>query len=192
MKTLALLSASLIAGLILLTPPTVGVRTVSTPGVASEAVQAVQEAPVAAAEVVVPTTAAPVAAAPVAPATPATTPTSAPYVPPAVTPPIRGTICEITHVVYEQTDTYGVYGATGLPRGTVFTFTLTVDGTTRNVALTARAGAAQVNGTTYGNPDGYTDNGGNVFGSTQQDMVSLPAVHGLVSAVVTQGGATVC
>lgn len=189
MKTLVLLSASLIVGLILLTPPTVEVRAVSTPGVASEAVQAVQEVPVAAVEPVVPTTAAPVMTAP---AIPVTTPTSAPYVPPAVTPPIRGTVCEITHVVYEQTDTYGVYGATGLPRGTVFTFTLTVDGTTRSVPLVAKAGAAQVNGTTYGNPDGYTDNGGNVFGSTHQDMVSLPATHGPVSASVTLAGQAFC
>lgn len=127
---------------------------------------------------------------------PVTTPTSAPFVP-FPTAKASGTICEISHASSTDAagvahEAWGVYGVTSLPRGTVFTFTLTVDGNTKSIPLTAKAGSILISGKVYGNPDGYTDDGTNVFGNTQQDMPFLVGPHGAVSANVSNGGSVFC
>lgn len=111
-------------------------------------------------------------------------------VPEAPAPPPEGrTVCEIVH----SGDLWGVYGTTTLPRGTVFTLTVTTDGVTQTVPLVATAGSIVVGGVLYGHQDGYIDDGTNTdFGNTSEDMVRLPAGHGPVVARVTQGGTTHC
>ena len=94
--------------------------------------------------------------------------------------------CEIVHA-----DGYwGVYGATSLPRGTVFTFTIHSDEGTRTIPLVARAGSIVIGGVLYGHADGYVDDGTNTnFGTTSADM---PHATGQVTASVTLDGAPVC
>lgn len=93
--------------------------------------------------------------------------------------------CEISHV----DGWWGVYGATSEPRGTEFTFTLTVDGEATEYPLVAKAGSIYVDGELYGHPDGYVDDGTNTdFGFTSADM---PYSEG-GSGHVTLRGRTVC
>lgn len=101
--------------------------------------------------------------------------------------------CEIVHASEGTgTDWWGVYGATSEPRGTKFTYLLTVDGETTEYPLVAKAGSILVNGVRYGPQDADTDDGLNTsFGFTSADMPSVPVGH-QVSARVTLRGETIC
>lgn len=102
-------------------------------------------------------------------------------------------ICEINHAANSQWDFYGVYGATKLARGTVFTLILEHDNKIETFPMVAQAGSIYVNGKLYGHYDGYIDDGTNTnFGFSSADMPMLPVGHGLVNARVDQGGQTIC
>lgn len=59
------------------------------------------------------------------------------------------------------------HGVTNLPRGTVFTLTIATPDGDRVFPLVAGPGNTTIHGKIYGNPDGYTDDGTNVFGGPQ-------------------------
>lgn len=143
------------------------------PEVAPQAAAPVEDAPAPVEQVVAPV--------PV----PAETPVVWP-IPSAPVVPGPWSVCEIVHA-----DGYwGVYGATGLPRGTTFTFTIHSDEGTRTIPLVARAGSIVIGGVLYGHADGYVDDGTNTnFGTTSADM---PYATGLVTAAVTLDGTPVC
>lgn len=96
--------------------------------------------------------------------------------------------CEIVH----SGARWGVYGVTNLPRGTVFTMTVSDDDETATVDLPARAGGIVMKGVRYGPVDGYTDDGTTIFGPTSADMIRLATVDDHAHATVTVGGLVVC
>lgn len=126
---------------------------------------------------------------PVAPVINPSIPAAAPVIPAVQAPKSE---CEITHAASGVFDVWGVYGYSTLPRGTVFTYTLTADGVTQTVVLASKAGGVLIHGTQHGNPDGYTDDGTSVFGNVQTDIPVLTLPHGPVTASVTQAGVAIC
>lgn len=163
--------------------PTVAVTPQAAPSapvaleVAPQGAAPVEDAPAPAEQVVAPEPA------------PEPAPAEVPVVWPIPSAPVVAgpwSVCEVVHA-----DGYwGVYGATSLPRGTVFTFTIDSDEGTRTIPLVARAGSIVIGGVLYGHADGYVDDGTNTnFGTTSADM---PYATGPVTATVTLDGAPVC
>lgn len=109
-------------------------------------------------------------------------------VPEAPPLPAFSSDCEIVHAGAR----WGVYGVTNLPRGTMFTMTVTDDDETQTVDFAARAGGIVMRGVRYGPVDGYTDDGTTIFGPTSADMIRLETVDGNAQASVTVNGQVVC